>query len=116
MAKHGKRNQKIKRVKAIRQNRMYLVRKKAGKKTCALCDAVLHGAPHGKRVAGIAKLSRSQRRPTGLFGGILCSRCRENALEEAIRVRVGAKQLDDVGLAEKNFVEQALQHLNKMEK
>lgn len=116
MGKHGRSNARKKRVKGIGKNRFHSARKKTGKKTCALCQALLHGMPHGKRTAGVSKLAKSEKRPTGLFGGILCSKCRGNALEEAIRVQIGAKQMEEVELVERVFVEQALQRLNSLQK
>lgn len=116
MAKHGRGNRRTKRVKGIGKNRLHSASKRSAKKTCALCKTVLHGMPHGKRKAGVSKLAKSEKRPTGLFGGILCSQCRSNALEEAIRIQLGAKQMEEIDLTERNFVEQALQHLNSLQK
>lgn len=116
MAKHGRGNRRTKRVKGIGKNRLHSASKRSGKKTCSLCGSVLHGMPHGKRKAEISKLAKSEKRPTGLFGGVLCSRCRSNALEEAIRIQIGSKQMEEISLTERNFVEQALQHLNRQQK
>lgn len=116
MAKHGKSNRRTKRVKGIGKNRLHSASKRSGKKTCALCHAILHGMPHGKRKAGISKLAKSEKRPTGLFGGILCSQCRSHALEDAIGIQTGAKQIEEIGLTERDFVEQALQRLNSLQK
>lgn len=113
MSKHGRRNLRTQTVKGIFASHAHRKRAKSQKKTCALCEKMLHGVPHGQRVAGVKRLSKSQRRPTGLFGGILCSHCRQDVIEEAVRIRTGAKMLDDVLLSEKNFVEQALAHINK---
>ncbi len=48
-----------------------------------------------------------------MFGGTLSSKARTLVFEDAIRVKLGLKELEEIPLNEKKFVEQALQHLNK---
>ncbi len=84
------------------------VQGKSSKHRCALCKAILHGVPHGKRKAAVKKLSKSKSRPSGIFGGILCSKCRTNIIEEAIRVEHKLKDIAKVELSNREYVKMAL--------
>jgi large subunit ribosomal protein L34e len=112
MAGHGKSNRRVKHANGISRHRLRNARGKTAKKTCALCRNVLHGTPHGKKASQVSKLAKSEKRPSGLFGGILCSKCRHRIMEEAIRIHAGNKSAEESGLSERGFVEQALQYLN----
>lgn len=81
---------------------------KASKHRCAICKGLLHGVPHSKRKAEVKKLSKSERRPSAIFGGILCSRCRTNIIEEAIKVKHKLKDVSDIELNNRKYVETAL--------
>ena len=111
MGTHGKRNAREKRVKTPSQPAVHKKTGKASKKTCASCGSVLHGVPHGKRVAQVSRMGKSQKSPTGLFGGILCAPCKKRTVENGIKVRLGIKPLEDISLKEKNFVEQAMAYI-----
>lgn len=88
------------------------VREKPGKHHCSLCRKVMHGLPHGKTRAEVSKLSKTQKRPEALLAGTLCNQCRQSALDEAIKVRVNLKSLDDVALNVQPFVKVLM---NKLE-
>lgn len=79
---------------------------KSGKHHCALCEKVMHGMPHGKNKGGIARLSKTERRPSALFAGVLCNQCRAIVVAEAAKVDAGVKKKDDVELRLIKFVEQ----------
>lgn len=79
--------------------------KKSGKHHCAVCGKVLHGVPHGKKPSKVGRLSKSQRKPTAIFAGILCSQCRTKAMEEAIKVNQKIKKMNEVELVLRNYVE-----------
>jgi len=81
---------------------------KSSKHTCALCGKQLHGVPHGRRRAATKSLSRSERRPTGAFAGVLCGACREIIVTEAIKVSESVKGIGDVSLKNKKYVEMAM--------
>lgn len=110
---HGKKNKRIKRGRGIQKTTLRIDTKKSGKHICALCSHVLHGLAHGKRKSGIGKLSKTQKRPSGLLSSILCSPCRTYIIEESLRLKTGQTTLDDVPLNERNFVETVLTQLNK---
>ena len=47
---------------------------------CARCGAQLHGIPRGN-AADMAKLSKTEKRPERLYGGVLCSRCLRDTIK-----------------------------------
>ena len=81
---------------------------KAAKHSCALCGNQLHGTPHGRRKSGVSKLSKSERRPSSAFGGVLCGGCREIIFTEAIKVKGKMKDIRDVSMKSKKYVEMAM--------
>lgn len=78
--------------------------KKPKKRRCANCKELLHGVPHQKKTSEIRKLSKTEKRPSVRFGGILCSKCRRTMFEEAIKVKEGVKKKEDVDLSIKKYV------------
>lgn len=78
---------------------------KPGKHSCAICGSILHGMPHGKSVSKLGKLSKSEKRPEAIFAGTLCSKCRTAAVENAVKVREGFKELNKVALDSRGYVE-----------
>jgi len=86
-------------------NKIIYKEKKHSKHSCALCGKILHGVPHGKSPSEIRKLSKSQRRPEVIFGGILCSQCRTIIVEEAVKVKEKNKKIEEIDLNLKPYVE-----------
>ena len=93
------------------KSRVYYVREKTSKHHCAICRGILHGTPHGRTKAGVKKLSKTQRRPSVPFGGVLCSTCRKNVFEDAAKVKSGGKNFDEVDFTRRKYVEIALKKL-----
>jgi len=60
---------------------------KGKKQHCALCKNILHGVFHSINRSKVSKLSKTQRRPSVPFGGVLCSKCRVKVFEETIKVK-----------------------------
>ena len=60
------------------------------------------------RKAAIGKLAKSKKRPSAMFGGVLCSKCRNIVFDEAIKVNQESKKIEDVSLDIKNYVDSAL--------
>ncbi len=89
--------------------RIKYLNNKPGKHHCANCGGGLHGVPHSKGVVGTRKLSRSARRPSALFAGKLCGKCRTSAVSEAAMVKSGFKKIEDVTLSMKAFVMEAME-------
>ncbi len=81
--------------------------------TCALTGEKLMGVPHGKNVAQVRRMTKSGRRPSVMFGGILSSAARRSVISESAAIWSGAKKLTDVDLKSRKFVEQALLALQR---
>ncbi len=58
--------------------------KKTKRAHCGKCRSILGGVPTGPQ-SQIRKLPRSQRLPTRLHAGYLCSRCLRNAIKTEVR-------------------------------
>ncbi len=107
MPKRSDRSKKKKfRRKASGKAKPVFVRGKPGKHHCPLCKRVLHGVPHGKTSSQVRKLSKTKKRPTGLFAGVLCGKCRALVAEEAAKVEAKAKKASEVELRLRKYVEQ----------
>ena len=105
MPRKSERSKKRKfRRKASGKSKPCFVSGKPGKHHCALCQAVLHGTPHGKAGSAVRKMSKSKRRPSALFAGTLCSKCRSLVVEEAAKVESGIKELRAVELRLQRYV------------
>ncbi len=77
---------------------------KTGKHVCALCGKQLHGVPHGKRPSEVRKLSKTERRPERIFGGVLCSECTRKVIEVAAFVRNGVMEMSEVDIRMREYV------------
>lgn len=82
---------------------------KSQKHHCAICKGILHGTPHSKNITAVSKLSKSKKRPSVAFGGVLCSNCRTIVFEETIKVKGQIKGIEEVPFKVKSFVEMAMQ-------
>ncbi|MBI4010309.1 MAG: 50S ribosomal protein L34e [Candidatus Aenigmarchaeota archaeon] len=60
-------------------------RRKIGINRCANCKAELHGMPR-MHAAAAGKLSKTERRPTRIYGGYLCGNCTKDLFREKARV------------------------------
>jgi ribosomal protein L34E len=79
---------------------------------CALCKNMLHGVPHGKKINALKKLSKTQRRPSVPFAGILCGHCREMVAVETVKVAMAQKKLAQVELRVQPYVKQLQASVN----
>ena len=80
-------------------------REKSSKHHCAICKGILHGTAHSKSVAEVSKLSKTQKRPSVIFGGVLCTKCRKAVMEDSAKVISEMKKIDDVNLKRRKYVE-----------
>ena len=87
---------------------IHIANEKHSKHTCASCEKILHGVPHGKNKSDISKLSKTQRRPSVVFGGILCPECRTVVIQEAAKVKYGLKDKNRIDLKMKKYIDQAM--------
>ncbi len=83
-------------------------REKPSKHKCAICGNELFGVPHGKTPSQVRKLSKSERRPERVFGGVLCSNCARKVIELAVYVKSGAKKIEELDIRYKPYVESAI--------
>ena len=112
MVKPGQKTKKKKfRRRASKKSRVYFTREKTSKQHCALCKGMLHGVPHGKTKTEVKRLSKTQRRPSTVFGGVLCTKCRTSAVEEAAKVKEKLKKIEDVNLEMRKYVETLLKNM-----
>ncbi|MEM4662598.1 MAG: 50S ribosomal protein L34e [Candidatus Diapherotrites archaeon] len=70
--------------------------------SCALCHSKLAGTVQAK------KGGKSKKRPSVMFGGVLCNKCRSTVFEEALKVKENIKKLEDCDVKERPYIEQAL--------
>lgn len=85
--------------------------KKTKKRQCILCKSQLHGVPHGKSKAMLAQMSKTEKRPSAIFGGKLCSKCRRKVIDAAIMVKQNSKSMPNVDLSLKKFVIQTTEKM-----
>ena len=84
--------------------KQYFVRGKTGKRCCAICGSELQGVPHGKTRAELGKMSKTEKRPSVPFGGVLCTKCRRIVAEEEAKLNNGLKALGSVDLRIRKYV------------
>lgn len=82
---------------------------KDSKKKCAITGRVLQGVPHDKTKR--SKHSKTQKRPSVPFGGILNTQAREKIFIELGKVTSGTKSIDDVSQKYRKYVKQAMQRV-----
>ncbi|MDP6670220.1 MAG: 50S ribosomal protein L34e [archaeon] len=104
MTNPGQKTMKKKKRRTPSGSKEYYVREKTGKRSCAVCKKPMHGVPHGKTVAEVSKLSKTKKRPSVPFGGVLCTKCRRQVFEEKAKVENGLKKAEDVDLLINNYI------------
>ena len=87
------------------KSKVFFTRKKTAKRKCGLCGNILHGVPHGKTRTEVRKLSKSQRTPSVVFGGVLCSGCRSRVVEDAVKVNINLKEIGSITPKERAYVQ-----------
>ncbi len=97
--------------KTPKQTKRIAVKKKTGKCRCSICSRALHGTPSGKGIAGTRKLSKTQKRPSAMFAGLLCNKCRAMVLEEALKIKYAGKKQEMSSIKLKKFVEEAIKRI-----
>ena len=73
---------------------------------CAITGKVLSGVPHEKKV-GLKKHSKTQKRPSAPFGGVLSGEGRHEVMIELSKVKAGIKEMADVDIKYRKYVEQS---------
>lgn len=77
--------------------------KKPSPALCGLCRSRLHAVP---RLAPpeLKKLSKTERRPERVFGGILCTRCSGQVLKEAARLKYKVARREEIPITHLKYV------------
>ncbi len=104
MVSPGQKTKKKKKRRVVKSTKEYYVREKTAKHKCGICKAELHGVPHGKKVSEVSKLSKTKKRPSVPFGGVLCTKCRRIVAEERGKVENKLKDVSDVEIKIRQFL------------
>ncbi|MCX6800955.1 MAG: hypothetical protein NTZ73_02095 [Candidatus Diapherotrites archaeon] len=107
MVKPHEKTMKKKMRKTPSKNKRVFFKEKPSKKTCPVTGEALKGVPHARKYKA-NKLSKTQRRPSVPFGGVLSARAREQVFIETGKIAAGVKKIDDIDEKYKKFVKQAL--------
>jgi ribosomal protein L34E len=83
---------------------------KGKRKVCAITGEKLSGTSSGQK-GKVSKESKSQRRPSVPFGGILGGKAREEVFTELGKVAAGIKTLDQVDEKYKKYIKQAIKRV-----
>ncbi len=102
------RNQNKKFVKVIKGTKEIRYRDSSKGSVCGICHKKLQGVPKGD----LRKLSKTEKRPSILFGGVLCNTCRDSVFDDAIMLKVGILKETEVSLKKKHYVDQALRQIH----
>jgi len=108
MVAPGKRHQKKKFVKVTKSTKEIRFRDSSKGALCGICHKKLQGVPKGD----LRKLSKTEKRPSILFGGVLCNTCRDSVFDDAIMLKVGIVKDSDISFKKKTYVTQALKHID----
>jgi ribosomal protein L34E len=106
MVDTGKRTQKRKSKRTPSKTTKEYFRGRNSKPKCAISKKPLQGMTHEKTKR--SKKSKTQKRPSVPFGGILGGKAREKVFTELGKVLAGVKKIDDVDQKYRTFVKQAM--------
>ncbi|MCE7742685.1 MAG: 50S ribosomal protein L34e [Candidatus Heimdallarchaeota archaeon] len=66
------------------ETKLVKIEKRTKKPHCSKCGAILHGVAFGRQNR-VRKMSRSERLPSRVHAGYLCSRCLKGAIKAEVR-------------------------------
>ncbi len=107
MVAPGKRRMQYKNKKTATETKREYFKGKHKKIKCSITGKPLAGVPHETK-AGLLGKSKSEKRPTAPFGGILSGEAREDVFIELGKVVAGVKGIDDVDDKYRKYVKQAM--------
>lgn len=110
MTKPKDRGRDFKHRKTMSGTKKVFQKAKGKRKTCAICKTKLLGTSREQKGV-VSKESRTQRRPSAPFGGILSGKAREEVFIELGKVAAGIKTLDQVDEKYKKYVKQAIKRI-----
>lgn len=108
MTKPSDRRKKKKFVKTTKETKKVFLHNRPNVHECSYCGKKMHGMPHHCNENNTKKLSKTKRRPSGMFSGTLCGQCKQHVWQESAKVYSGIKPLESVDLKLKSLVQQAL--------
>lgn len=103
MVAPAERNMKKKFVKVTKGTKEVRFRDGSKGAFCGICNTKLLGVPRD-----VKKLSKTEKRPSVLFGGLLCSKCRDEVFDYAIMVKLKILPESEVSFKIKKYVDQAI--------
>jgi ribosomal protein L34E len=103
MVRRSDRTKKAKFVKTPSKTKKEYFDEAPKKKRCAITNQVLSGT---ERNIKPIKSSKTQRRPSVPFGGILSSKAREIIFTELAKVTAGIKTIEEVDFKHRKYVKQ----------
>ena len=106
MVDTGKRTMKKKSRKTPSGNSMEYFKGENSKRICPINKTALLGVTHSQKKA--KKQSKTQKRPSVPFGGVLSSKARENVIIELSKVKAEIKSIDDVDQKYRKYVNQIM--------
>lgn len=78
--------------------KIYVKDKKTNKRSCPICKSKLFGI-------GNENENKTAKRVTRIFGGMICHKCVSEIIKEATRVREKIKNIDNVDISLRKYVE-----------
>lgn len=78
--------------------------KKHKGKRCRVCGITLQGVAGGRK-SKLKKFSKSEKRPSRVFAGVLCSGCCALAVEEKVKQKYFGKKGEEMPFELKQYVE-----------
>ena len=75
---------KTRRIRTPSQTKIKRINKRTNKPHCSQCGAILHGVVFGNQ-SKVRKTSKSERLPTRVHAGYMCSRCLKSGIKAKAR-------------------------------
>lgn len=107
MVSPQKRRMQYKNKKSTSGTKREYFKGKHKKQICSLTGKSLHGTPHETK-CNAQKLSKTEKRPSAPFGGVLSGEGRAKVFIEMGKVLAGIKKMDEVDEKYRKFVKQAM--------
>jgi len=89
--------------KFVKGRKFLTKQKKPSPAICGLCGGNLFGVPR-KGKYEMSKLSKIKRRPSRIFGGVLCASCTQRLLIEKTRLEKGVLKKEDIPVSHLKFL------------
>ncbi|MEW5955812.1 MAG: 50S ribosomal protein L34e [Candidatus Micrarchaeota archaeon] len=78
--------------------------KKPSPARCALCACILQAVPRRGR-SEMAKLSKTEKRPERVYGGVLCAACSQQLVKEKTRLATGVLLRSEVPITHLKYIQ-----------